>query len=239
LYNNENDDRGEPVAYLEFNSTIFPLFNGDNIIGRSERCDIAIEDASVSNRHAEICIENDTYRIKDLRSCNGTYIQNKEQKGKYEKLNRNKITHLEDEMVVKFGNFICCFLFAPTARSNNIDIHRNACQSKETNTSTQQIEEIPTLIDEDDKFMFDNILNTSIGTTVSSPTATEIMPAVVYKVEDIPTINIEKTYEMFQRIILLSTIRWILIQRYQKIFWLQSMKSDMMNQHHPGRSPLL
>lgn len=44
------------------------------VIGRGNQCDIVIPGTHLSRRHAEICIEGNHLRIKDLGSANGTYL---------------------------------------------------------------------------------------------------------------------------------------------------------------------
>ncbi|MDZ7369006.1 MAG: FHA domain-containing protein [candidate division KSB1 bacterium] len=49
-------------------------FSRDCIIGRSEGCDIQINDSYVSTRHARIAWEHDRWVLEDLQSRNGTYL---------------------------------------------------------------------------------------------------------------------------------------------------------------------
>jgi diguanylate cyclase (GGDEF)-like protein len=42
--------------------------------GRSTKCDISIDQESVSRRHARIWWDGSTYRVRDLGSTNGTYV---------------------------------------------------------------------------------------------------------------------------------------------------------------------
>ena len=52
----------------------FELSPGAMTIGRSHECDLPIEDASVSRRHAELRIDEDAVWLVDLRSTNGTEV---------------------------------------------------------------------------------------------------------------------------------------------------------------------
>ncbi len=53
----------------------FVIFPEQNLtIGRSNQCDIVIPGTHLSRRHAQICIEGNHLRIKDLGSANGTYL---------------------------------------------------------------------------------------------------------------------------------------------------------------------
>lgn len=60
-------DSGEDKKLIE-------LEEGEAIIGRSPQCDIQIEVENVSRRHARIIFRNEEYRIEDLGSTNGVYI---------------------------------------------------------------------------------------------------------------------------------------------------------------------
>src|SRR5687767_4656579 len=51
-----------------------PLPNGDVTIGRSPSCNIAIDDDSISRRHAILHI-GETVTIEDLNSANGTRVR--------------------------------------------------------------------------------------------------------------------------------------------------------------------
>jgi diguanylate cyclase (GGDEF)-like protein len=46
------------------------------ILGREGQCDLTLEGNEVSRRHASINLGNDRYRIRDLGSHNGTYVNN-------------------------------------------------------------------------------------------------------------------------------------------------------------------
>ena len=48
------------------------LHDGEYVIGRDAACDICLDDASVSRRHARIVIEGTAVRLEDLGSKNGT-----------------------------------------------------------------------------------------------------------------------------------------------------------------------
>jgi len=52
----------------------FELLPGLNTLGRNPTNDFRISDPSVSSFHAEIVIEKDVVKVRDLGSTNGTYI---------------------------------------------------------------------------------------------------------------------------------------------------------------------
>jgi pSer/pThr/pTyr-binding forkhead associated (FHA) protein len=53
---------------------IFELNKSEIFVGRDIANDIVINDAEVSRKHAQLTLEGDRYKIKDLNSTNGTYI---------------------------------------------------------------------------------------------------------------------------------------------------------------------
>lgn len=53
----------------------YPVFQGDEIIlGRSEDVDIKMESSNISRKHCKIFYRHPKFRITDLNSKNGTYI---------------------------------------------------------------------------------------------------------------------------------------------------------------------
>jgi pSer/pThr/pTyr-binding forkhead associated (FHA) protein len=53
---------------------IFELNKSEILIGRDIANDIVFNDAEVSRKHAQLILEGDRYKIEDLNSTNGTYI---------------------------------------------------------------------------------------------------------------------------------------------------------------------
>lgn len=51
-----------------------PLYEGRNLIGRGDECDVILGDAKVSRRHALLTIEPDGATLQDLGSTNGTFV---------------------------------------------------------------------------------------------------------------------------------------------------------------------
>jgi DNA-binding CsgD family transcriptional regulator len=68
----------------------YQLRYGTQILGRLEDCEIQINHATVSRRHAEIIFDGMSLKIADLRSANGTY------------LNGNRVAHA----IIKLGDTI-------------------------------------------------------------------------------------------------------------------------------------
>ncbi|NLW87609.1 MAG: FHA domain-containing protein [Planctomycetes bacterium] len=54
----------------------FPVTNPRTVIGRGEDCDLRIPLVSVSRHHCHIDCSAESFRIKDLGSSNGTYVNN-------------------------------------------------------------------------------------------------------------------------------------------------------------------
>jgi len=55
----------------------FELTRRTTTIGRSEECDIVLEDESVSRQHARITLTENHFHIEDLNSTNGTFVNGK------------------------------------------------------------------------------------------------------------------------------------------------------------------
>ena len=73
----------------------YKLVDGITTIGRNSRSDIVIDNEEVSEIHAKIIKEGNIFKIIDVGSLNGTYLNNK-------KINSQKILKDNDEL--KFGN---------------------------------------------------------------------------------------------------------------------------------------
>lgn len=61
----------------QFLDTIFPLGDKTVTIGRSPKCDICLNDMTVSRSHAQIVPSNNGFVIEDLHSFNGVWVNNK------------------------------------------------------------------------------------------------------------------------------------------------------------------
>jgi pSer/pThr/pTyr-binding forkhead associated (FHA) protein len=72
----------------------FSLWERAAILGRSSRCDFVVDDASVSRRHAELCLAESGLQIADLRSRNGTFVANL----------RIQTSRVNPGQIVRFGN---------------------------------------------------------------------------------------------------------------------------------------
>jgi pSer/pThr/pTyr-binding forkhead associated (FHA) protein len=55
----------------------FPLRKGKSTVGRQEDCDYRIPLNQVSRLHCEFVLDDDGLTVRDLKSSNGTYVNNK------------------------------------------------------------------------------------------------------------------------------------------------------------------
>ena len=67
---NKNEDLYFDV--LEF----YPLDKKEIVVGRGKSCDIRINDLALSSKHLKIWYENKEWNIQDLKSKNGTLLNN-------------------------------------------------------------------------------------------------------------------------------------------------------------------
>lgn len=66
------------MPYLRYTTptggTQWVSLHGLTVIGRSQECDLVLEDTNASRRHAEVRKVQADYVIKDLKSKNGTFV---------------------------------------------------------------------------------------------------------------------------------------------------------------------
>jgi len=69
------DDFGDAskVVVANFRGRDLLLRDGKHFIGRSNTCQIVIDDPRISRRHARITVDGDAVTVEDLESKNGTY----------------------------------------------------------------------------------------------------------------------------------------------------------------------
>lgn len=77
-------------------------------LGRSSKATILLDDISVSRRHAEIRAGPSCYRIRDLGSLNGVYVNDS-------LVEEAVLSHADD---IRIGRFMLCFLTTVTAASH-------------------------------------------------------------------------------------------------------------------------
>jgi hypothetical protein len=63
-----------PAPTLEIDGRNIPLTRAVTVLGRAADVDVPLDDAGVSRRHAEIHVTDGRYRVVDLGSTNGTFL---------------------------------------------------------------------------------------------------------------------------------------------------------------------
>src|SRR5690348_5213246 len=56
----------------------FEVATGTFVLGRSSRCDLLVNDPTISRRHAKIAVAEGSMTVTDLGSMNGTYLDEKQ-----------------------------------------------------------------------------------------------------------------------------------------------------------------
>jgi pSer/pThr/pTyr-binding forkhead associated (FHA) protein len=69
----EPEPEPQEIVTLSVDGRTIPLADRA-VIGRSRECDVRVDDANVSRRHAEIRKDGDDYWVADLGSTNGTEL---------------------------------------------------------------------------------------------------------------------------------------------------------------------
>jgi two-component system, cell cycle response regulator len=99
-----------PAMGLRYSLTALPV-----VLGRDETCRVRLEDDSVSRRHACIQMDGDDFAIADLKSTNGTFVNDV-------RVERQK---LRDGDYLHIGNCICRFLAGGNLEAQyHEEIHR-------------------------------------------------------------------------------------------------------------------
>jgi len=93
----------------------FPLFEGENVIGRDPDARVSIDHASVSRHHARISIDDGKAVLADLRSRNGTFVGGRPV---------NDPVPLEDGDVIGLGPVTLVFEILGTGGTTASDLHR-------------------------------------------------------------------------------------------------------------------
>ena len=91
------------LKYENKTLTSFETENEQISIGRNPKNDIQIENMAVSSFHAVVKKMMNAYFIEDLKSTNGTFV-NEKQIDKYELLDGDEIIVGKHSLLFKFGN---------------------------------------------------------------------------------------------------------------------------------------
>src|SRR5262245_1282580 len=86
----------------------FALSKPENVVGRLPDLDVSVEEDGVSRQHARLVRADDAWRLEDLGSTNGSFV------------NDERITHkgLRDGDMLRFGTAILRFLFGSNIEAN-------------------------------------------------------------------------------------------------------------------------
>jgi hypothetical protein len=104
-------DRGNVLAHIIWKGKEHGLYDGENIIGREDDCDVVLDHESVSLKHAVLDFENGAAKLRDLKSKNGTSVESVPSGGSYIKLGpmrRNVI--VSSGCRIRFGLVDCKFV---------------------------------------------------------------------------------------------------------------------------------
>lgn len=72
---------------------LFPLNEGETVLGRSPEADIVINDSRISRKHLQITVEGEAVLVKDLGSTNGTFVNG-------EKVTTEQVLHEDDKIQI-------------------------------------------------------------------------------------------------------------------------------------------
>ena len=67
--------------YLQEGEEIYLLYDEEMVIGRGEECAIRVDSEQVSRQHARLRRADDRWYVRDLRSRNGSWLNDKRHKG--------------------------------------------------------------------------------------------------------------------------------------------------------------
>src|SRR5438105_15159872 len=81
-----------------------PLDGDKTVLGRNPDCHVVISGTAVSRAHAHILRIQDKFFIEDIKSRNGTFVNNEQIAGR---------TLLKNNDKIKICDFVCAFFDAP------------------------------------------------------------------------------------------------------------------------------
>ena len=101
-------------ATLMCGETSYPLYKGENSVGRAPDSRVVLSDGTVSRRHAAITIHDgdNTVSIRDLESKNGTYVDG-------EKIGRKPVL-VTDRIQIGFGAAIAVLKFRKISTTKSL-----------------------------------------------------------------------------------------------------------------------
>ena len=92
---------------LVINGRRTDLLEGDNIVGRDPACNVWIDEATVSRRHARIVVDAEHAALEDLGSKNGTCVGDQALAA---------VAELRDGDRIRFGHVLALFFVSPSDR---------------------------------------------------------------------------------------------------------------------------
>ncbi len=96
------EDTASALRYwLEYDGHALELRHGPLVIGRASECNLVLDDALVSRRHARIFVEDGKAQIEDLGSANGVRVNGERVVGKVELRPGDRVTLGKQEMVLR------------------------------------------------------------------------------------------------------------------------------------------
>jgi DNA-binding winged helix-turn-helix (wHTH) protein len=90
-----------------------PLWEGENVIGRTSDCAVHVVSTSVSRHHARILVNGDSARLEDMGSKNGTYLRGRR---------LDAVSELTPGDEIRVGPVVLCFQCAARDRATDTDI---------------------------------------------------------------------------------------------------------------------
>jgi len=154
------------MAYLEVIAgsapgQIIELIEDKTVVGRHPDSHIVLDNAAVSRHHAQILVSHGRYYLEDLRSRNGTFLNEKQV------LDRSELAELDQ---IDICEIILEFSIDYPAHVLEEDFELGPADQDEPASSTRIGQEIPALSDDEEGLESSSILS-SINTADSSPSS--------------------------------------------------------------------
>lgn len=89
-----------PRHRLRYQATDLELPEGEFVIGRSSSCNLSLDDALVSRRHAVLRVDGEGVRVEDLGSRNGVLVNGEKIEGEKRLRHLDRVTIGSQEMVL-------------------------------------------------------------------------------------------------------------------------------------------
>lgn len=103
------------VAMLFCSERRYPLYEGENSIGRWQDCRVVLPDVTVSRRHALITVAEGSGSVRDLDSKNGTYVDG-------QRVGRLPVA-VTKSAVITFGSVGASIMFLKTSSTDSLQLN--------------------------------------------------------------------------------------------------------------------